>query len=257
MTAIRVASKGGILSYHIDAAPRSMARRPASDFRGTGRFAESEASVLSKPRLRGWIHLYCAFAALVAGSALVAVSWAVVSTRAGHATLAYTLAIVAMFAVSATYHRVSWGSTAARNWMRRLDHSMIFVFIAGTYTPFALLDMPPSTGRQVLAIVWGGALAGVALTLFWPDAPRWVGVALYLLLGWVAVSYTATILHNSGVAAAVLLAVGGALYSLGAVFYALRWPASWPATFGYHEIFHAFTAVAAICHFVAVCIAVF
>ena len=246
-----------MLSDHIDTAPQSMAGRPTIDFHGTGRFAESEASVLSKPRLRGWIHLYCAYAALVAGSALVAVSWAVTSTRAAYATLAYTLAIVAMFAVSATYHRVSWGSTAARKWMRRLDHSTIFVFIAGTYTPFALLDMPPSTGRQVLAIVWGGAVAGVALTLFWPDAPRWLGVTLYLLLGWVAVWYAGTILHDVGVAAAVLLAVGGALYSLGAVFYAVRWPDPWPATFGYHEIFHAFTAVAAICHFVAVCIAVF
>jgi hemolysin III len=245
------------LSSHIDATPQSMERRRASDFNGAGRFAESGATVLSKPRLRGWIHFYCAYTALVAGSVLVTVSWALTSTRAGHATLAYTLAIVAMFGVSATYHRVSWGSTAARSWMRRLDHSMIFVFIAGTYTPFARLDMPTSTGHQVLAIVWGGALAGVALTLFWPDAPRWLGVALYLLLGWVAVSYAGTILHNAGVAAAVLLAVGGALYSLGAVFYALRWPDPWPTTFGYHEIFHALTAVAALCHFVAVCIAVF
>jgi hemolysin III len=245
------------LSSHIDVTPQSMERRRASDFRGAGRFAEPGATVLSKPRLRGWIHFYCAYAALVAGSVLVTVSWALTSTRAGHATLAYTLAIVAMFGVSATYHRVSWGSTAARSWMRRLDHSMIFVFIAGTYTPFARLDMPVSTGHQVLAIVWGGALAGVALTLFWPDAPRWLGVALYLLLGWVAVSYAGTILHNAGVAAAVLLAVGGALYSLGAVFYALRWPDPWPTTFGYHEIFHALTAVAALCHFVAVCIVVF
>jgi hemolysin III len=245
------------LSSHIDATPQSMERRRASDFRGAGRFAESGATVLSKPRLRGWIHFYCAYAALVAGSVLVTVSWALTSTRAGHATLAYTLAIVAMFGVSATYHRVSWGSTAARSWMRRLDHSTIFVFIAGTYTPFARLDMPASTGHQVLAIVWGGALAGVALTLLWPDAPRWLSVALYLLLGWVAVSYAGTILHNAGVAAAVLLAVGGALYSLGAVFYAFRWPDPWPTTFGYHEIFHALTAVAALCHFVAVCIVVF
>src|ERR1700752_2392779 len=246
-----------MLSHHIDTAPQSIAGRPTIDFHSTARFAESEASVPNKPRVRGWIHLYCAYVALVAGSALVAVAWAVTSTRAGHATLAHTLAIVAMFAVSATYHRVIWGSAAARNRMRRLDHSMIFVFIAGTYTPFARLDMPPSTGHQMLAIVWGGALAGVALTLFWPDAPRWLGVALYLLLGWVAVWYAGTILHNVGVAAAVLLAVGGALYSLGAVFYAARWPDPWPATFGYHEIFHAFPAVAAICHFVAVCVAVF
>jgi hemolysin III len=246
-----------MLSNHIDTAPQFVAGLTTADFRGTGRFAGSEAGLLSKPLLRGWIHLYCACAALVAGVLLVSVSWTVASPRAGYATLAYTLAIVAMFAVSATYHRVSWGSTAARNWMRRLDHSMIFVFIAGTYTPFAVLDMPPSTGHQVLVIVWGGALAGVALTLFWPNAPRWLGVALYLLLGWVAVSYAGTLLHSTGVAASVLLAVGGALYSVGAVFYAQRWPDPWPATFGYHEIFHACTAVAAICHFVAVCIAVF
>jgi hemolysin III len=236
-----------MLSHPIDA--------PAPDLAGTGRFVE--AGVLRRPRLRGWIHFYCAYSALAAGSALVTVSWAVASTRAGYATLAYTLAIVAMFAVSASYHRVRWGSPAARTWMRRLDHSMIFVFIAGTYTPFALLDMSPSTGHQVLAIVWGGALAGVALTLFWPDAPRWLGVALYLLLGWVAIWYATTILQNAGVAAAVLLAVGGALYSIGAVFYALRWPDPWPSTFGYHELFHTFTAIAAICHFAAVCLAVF
>jgi hemolysin III len=246
-----------MLSDHIEAAYQSMARGSTAAVDESGCFTESEASVLRKPRLRGWIHLYCASAALVAGSALVSVSWAVASKRAGHATLAYTLAIVAMFAVSATYHRAPWGSAAARNWMRRLDHSMIYVFIAGTYTPFARLDMPPSTGHVVLAIVWGAALAGIALTLFWPDAPRWLGVALYLLLGWTAVWYTGTILHNAGVAATVLLAVGGALYSLGAVFYALRWPDPWPSTFGYHEVFHACTAVAAICHFVAVCFAVF
>jgi hemolysin III len=237
-----------MVTYQIDAALESAAYGPT---------AESGPVVLSKPRLRGWIHLYCAVAALVAGSALVAVSWAAESKQAGHATLTYTLAIVAMFAVSATYHRVHWYSLATRKWMRRLDHSMIFLLIAGTYTPFATLAMPPATGRSVLAIVWGGALAGIALTLFWPDAPRWLSVTLYLLLGWVAVWYAGTIIHNAGMAAAVLLAVGGALYSLGAVFYAQRWPDPWPTTFGYHEIFHACTAVAAICQFVAVCVAVF
>jgi hemolysin III len=219
--------------------------------------APSPSQLAGKPRLRGWIHVYCAVAALVAGSALVAASWMVVSRLAGHATLAYTLAIVAMFAVSATYHRVQWTSAGTRARMRRLDHSMIYVFIAGTYTPFARLDMPRSTGHVVLAIVWGGALTGIALSLFWPEAPRWLGVALYLLLGWVAAWYATLILYNAGVAAAVLLAVGGALYSLGALVYALRWPDPWPTAFGYHEIFHGCTAVAAICHFVAVCLAVF
>ncbi len=221
------------------------------------RLAGDAAGLVMKPRLRGLIHQYCAVAAVIAGAPLVALSWAEVSKRAGHSTLIYALAIVAMFAVSATYHRVHWESASVRNWMRRLDHSMIFVLIAGTYTPFARLAMPRGAGELVLAIVWGGALAGVALTLFWPTAPRWLGVSLYLLLGWVAVWYTRTILHNAGMAAIVLLAVGGLLYSVGGVFYGLRWPDPWPTTFGYHEIFHACTAVAAICQYIAIWFAVF
>ncbi len=215
------------------------------------------ARVLTKPRFRGWIHVYSAGAAVAAGASLIAVSWAVSSTRAGLATLAYTAATVVMFTVSATYHRVNWKSENARKWMKRLDHSMIFVFIAGSYTPFALLAMPPDAERMVLSIVWGGALAGILLKLCWPSAPRWVGVPLYLLLGWVAVWYTGTILHNAGVAAMVLLFVGGALYSIGGILYALRWPDPWPATFGYHEFFHACTAVAAICHYIAMWFVVF
>jgi hemolysin III len=218
---------------------------------------DDAADALAKPRLRGWIHLYCAVAAFFAGSALVAVSWALASKRAGHSTLTYTLAIVAMFGVSAIYHRVQWESPAVRKWMRRLDHSMIFVFIAGSYTPFARLDMPRTTGYVVLSIVWGGAVAGILLTMFWPSAPRWLGIALYLLLGWVAIWYTPLILHNAGVAATVLLAVGGALYSIGAVIYGLRRPDPWPRTFGYHELFHACTAVAAICQYIAMWYAVF
>ncbi|OBK20806.1 hypothetical protein A5634_11505 [Mycobacterium asiaticum] len=218
---------------------------------------EDVASALSRPRLRGWIHLYCAIAATFGGAALVVMSWAMASKRAGHATLAYALAIVAMFAVSAIYHRVHWASPAARLWMRRLDHSMIFVFIAGTYTPFARLAMPHATGQVVLAIVWGGALAGIMLTLFWPSAPRWVGVTLYLLLGWVAVWYMGLILHNVGPVATALLIAGGLLYSIGGVAYGLRRPDPWPATFGYHEFFHACTALAAVCQYIAIWYAVF
>jgi len=215
------------------------------------------AKPLSKPRFRGWIHVYSAGAAVFAGASLVAVSWAVASTRAGLATFAYTAATIVMFTVSATYHRVHWKSATAQKWMKRADHSMIFVFIAGSYTPFALLALPPDTGRLVLCIVWGGALAGVLLKMCWPLAPRWVGVPLYLLLGWVAVGFTVTILHNAGVAAMVLLFVGGALYSIGGILYAMRWPDPWPATFGYHEFFHACTAVAAICHYIAMWFVVF
>jgi hemolysin III len=222
-----------------------------------GQLVEHVAGALTKPRMRGWIHQYCAIAAVIAGAPLVVVSWAEASKRAGHSTLTYALAIVAMFAVSAVYHRVHWESAVYRTWMRRLDHSMIFVLIAGTYTPFARLAMPRGTGYVVLAIVWGGAIAGIALTLFWPTAPRWLGVALYLLLGWVAVAYTGLILHNAGVAATVLLVVGGALYSVGALFYGLRWPDPWPTTFGYHEVFHACTALAAICQYIAIWFVVF
>jgi hemolysin III len=245
------------LSYQIGVAPQHMPFRPNAVVDATGQLVEGAAGVLTKPRLRGWIHQYCAIAAVIAGAPLVAVSWAEASKRAGHSTLTYTLAIVAMFAVSAIYHRVHWQSSVIRSWMRRLDHSMIFVLIAGTYTPFARLDMPRGTGHAVLAIVWGGAIAGIALTLFWPTAPRWLGVTLYLLLGWVAVWYTGMILHNAGLAATVLLAVGGGLYSLGAIFYGLRRPDPWPTTFGYHEIFHACTAAAAVCQYIAIWFAVF
>jgi len=215
------------------------------------------AAALTKPRARGWIHLVSAIVAFAAGASLIAVSWPLAGLKAGLATFVYTGSVVGMFTVSAVYHRVTWKTASARMWMKRLDHSMIFVLIAGTYTPFALLAMPHGAGMLVLYIVWGGALAGVLLKMCWPTAPRWVGVPLYLLLGWVAAFYVAAIMHAAGVAAMVLLVVGGALYSIGGILYALRWPDPWPSTFGYHEFFHACTAVAAICHYIAIWFAVF
>ena len=179
------------------------------------------------------------------------------STRAGIATLIYTITIVAMFGVSATYHRHTWKSPANHKWMKRLDHSMIFLFIAGSYTPFAMLALPEEKGKLLLWIVWSGALAGVGLKMLWPTAPRWLGVPLYILLGWVAAWFAVPITHGAGVAAMVLLATGGALYSIGGVFYALKWPNPWPRTFGHHEFFHACTAVAALCHYIAMWFAVF
>ena len=218
---------------------------------------DAAVEFLGKPRLRGWIHVYAAVIAAIAGAALVSVSWSVESTRAGIATLVYTLTIVAMFTVSGTYHRVNWTSPSARKWMKRLDHSMIFIFIAGSYTPFALLALPERSGWILFWIAWGGAAAGVALKMCWPSAPRWVGVPLYLLLGWVAVWFIVPIMNGAGIAAMVLLIVGGALYSVGGVLYALKWPNPWPTTFGHHEFFHACTAVAAICHYIAMWFAVF
>ncbi|QCQ90173.1 PAQR family membrane homeostasis protein TrhA [Rhodococcus sp. SGAir0479] len=210
-----------------------------------------------KPRMRGWIHVWSLVVAALASIALVVLAFTLASPRAGVATVVYGSTVCGLFAVSATYHRVHWRTVRARTWMKRADHSMIFVFIAGSYTPFGLLALPPETGRTLLAVVWFGALAGVALKMLWPTAPRWVGVPLYLLLGWAIVPVAGELVHEAGVAPMVLLAVGGVLYSVGAILYAAKWPDPWPATFGHHEFFHAATAVAALCHFVAVCLVVF
>ncbi|WP_156744555.1 hemolysin III family protein, partial [Mycobacterium sp. E740] len=193
--------------------------------------------------------------AIVAGTTLVTVAWTTASPRAGWATLAYSAAIVAMFSVSAAYHRVQWRPTTEL-WMKRADHSLIFVFIAASYTPIALLGMPGNTGSRVLTVVCVAAAAGVAMKLLWPTAPRWLGVSLYLILGWTAVLYTHTLLDHAGLTVVLLLLAGGVLYNIGAVCYGLAWPNPWPQTFGFHEFFHAFTAAAAACHYVAVWVVV-
>ncbi|MCZ2819144.1 hemolysin III family protein [Modestobacter sp. VKM Ac-2977] len=204
----------------------------------------------TRPRMRGWLHLFAFFGSVVAGAVLIPLA-AVQGARAGWSVALYCLTILGLFGVSALYHRRRW---SPRGWklMKRADHSMIFVFIAGTYTPFALLAVPEPTGRWLLALVWAGAVLGVALKVAWPHAPRWLGVPIYLALGWAAVFVLVDILQLAGVTALVLLCVGGLLYSVGAVAYASKRPNPWPGTFGYHEVFHALTIVAAICHYIAV-----
>ena len=214
--------------------------------------ADTVADLIGRPRARGWIHLCSAVTSTVGGLALVLVAGLASSPTALVATVIYTVTIVAMFSVSAVYHRKHWHSPAALKWMKRLDHSAIFVFIAGSYTPFALLAMPPPTAAHVLTIVWTGAAAGVALKMLWPSAPRWVGVPLYLLLGWVAIWFAGTLLEGAGPDVVILLVLGGVLYNVGAILYGVRWPNPWPHTFGYHEFFHALTAAAAISHYIAV-----
>jgi hemolysin III len=206
---------------------------------------------LGKPRMRGWIHTWATGIAAVAVIALVAKS-ATVSATAVAASLVYGLTICALFGVSAVYHRITWATVQARTRMKRADHSMIFLFIAGTYTPFALLGLPDPTGRVLLTVVWTGALAGVALKVLWPHAPRWLGVPLYLLLGWAVVPVGGELYRSVGLPAVLLLVAGGLAYSVGAVLYATRWPNPWPSTFGHHEFFHAATVVAALCHYAAV-----
>ncbi|WP_278261215.1 hemolysin III family protein [Nocardia sp. AG03] len=205
---------------------------------------------LVKPRFRGWIHTWAVGIAAVAVAVLVTYGFGV-SATAGWSTLVYGVSVCALFGISAVYHRVTWNSVRARVRMKRADHSMIFLFIAGSYTPFALLGLPGTTGRTLLAVVWAGALAGVALKLLWPTAPRWVGVPLYLLLGWAIVPVAPELLRNVGVLPMVLLAIGGVIYSVGAVLYATKWPNPWP-DFGHHEFFHAATVLAAVCHYLAI-----
>ncbi|WP_280347090.1 PAQR family membrane homeostasis protein TrhA [Nocardia neocaledoniensis] len=210
-----------------------------------------EAVGLGKPRFRGWIHTWAVGVAAIAVAVLVGVGFSE-SATAGWSTLVYGVSVIALFGISAVYHRVTWRSVRARVRMKRADHSMIFLFIAGSYTPFALLGLPGPTGRTLLIVVWAGALAGVALKMLWPTAPRWVGVPLYLLLGWAIVPVAPELLRNVGVWPMVLLAVGGVIYSVGAILYATKWPNPWPEHFGHHEFFHAATVVAAVCHYIAI-----
>jgi hemolysin III len=205
-----------------------------------------------KPRARGWIHFYSAGVAAAVGVTLIVLAATTVGSAAAAACAIYAVTVVGLFSISATYHRHTWISTRTRTWMKRADHSMIFVFIAGTYTPFAVLTLPQPARTVVLAVVWSGAVGGVALKMLWPTAPRWLGVPIYLALGWVAVFVIPDLLHGGGVAALVLLLIGGALYTAGALFYATRRPRGWPETFGYHEYFHACVTAAAICHCIAI-----
>ncbi|GAA1287432.1 hemolysin III family protein [Pseudonocardia aurantiaca] len=194
---------------------------------------------------------------IAASATLIAVSAALVGGAAALATSVYSVTILGLFGTSALYHRRTWRTARSRAVMKRLDHSMIFLFIAGTYTPVAALAMDPGTARWVLIVVWAGALAGVVLKTVWPHAPAWVGVPIYIALGWMAAFVIPAMLVGGGVAALVLLLTGGLLYTVGAVFYATRWPNPWPATFGFHEFFHAATVLAAICHYIAIWLILF
>jgi hemolysin III len=209
-----------------------------------------------KPRLRGWLHAYAAFVSIAAGATLIGVATGVRGGSAGATTSVYAATVTLLFGTSALYHRLNWGPRG-RTVMRRLDHSMIFVFIAGTYTPIAALTLPSGTAVAVLVVVWTGALFGAALQTAWPTAPRWLSVPCYIALGWVAVFVFPDLLRHGGVAAFVLIAAGGLVYTVGAVVYGLKRPNPVPGIFGFHEVFHACTLVAALCHYVAIWLAVF
>jgi hemolysin III len=205
--------------------------------------------ILDKPRLRGVSHQWAFFVSVATGIALVL---AAPPGKPRLAALVYALAVPALFGTSALYHRVTWPSAAARRWMRRLDHSMIFVLIAGTYTPFALLVLHGTLATVILVVVWAGAAGGIVLKLLWLDAPKPVVAGVYVLLGWVGVATVPGLLGELGVVGTALVAAGGLLYTVGAVIYALRRPNPVPGVFGYHEVFHALVIVAAALQYAVV-----
>jgi len=201
-----------------------------------------------KPRLRGVSHQWGFVVSLGAGAALIALA---PHGRAVVAAAIYAGAVSALLGTSTLYHRVNW-RPAARRWMRRIDRSMIYVLIAASYTPFALLALHGTLATVVLVVVWSGALGGIGLQLVWPDHPKWVAVVVSIALGWVAIATLTQLPATIGWGAIAALIVSGALYTTGAVIYARERPNPRPGVFGYHELFHALVLAAAAIHYAVV-----
>ena len=201
-----------------------------------------------RPRLRGRSHQVAFVVALALVPVMIVIAPGV---GARFVVAVYALAIAALFGVSAAYHRGDW-STVARARMRRLDHSMIFLAIAATYTPIAAFALSPTSSRLVLPVVWGGAAVGIVIRNVWHHAPAPVATAPYVVVGWVAVLVMADVWRSLGVAGFTLIAAGGLLYTVGAVIYALHRPDPWPRTFGYHEVFHLLVIGGAALHYVGI-----
>lgn len=207
-----------------------------------------------KPKLRGWIHagvfpfVAAAVIVLVVLAPGAALTWA---------SAVFGLAAMMLFGTSAVYHRGTWSPRVA-GVLRRLDHTNIFLVIAGTYTPLAVALLPAATARTLLIIVWAGALGGLLARVFWLSAPRWVYVPIYIALGWVAVWFLPSFWRapTGGPAVVWLVVAGGVAYTVGAVVYGLKKPNPSPRWFGFHEIFHSLTVVGITCHLIAVSLAV-
>jgi hemolysin III len=204
-----------------------------------------------KPRLRGWIHAGTFPLALVASIVLIALAPTVPGKISASV---FGLSACLLFGVSAVYHRGNW-SPRADAVLRRLDHTNIFLIIAGTYTPLAVLLLPRDQGTVLLWLVWSGALLGLLARVFWLNAPRWVYVPVYLALGWVAVAYMGQFWVTGGPAVVWLILAGGLAYTAGAIVYGTKKPDPSPAWFGFHEIFHVLTVVGFVCHLVAIYLA--
>jgi len=209
------------------------------------------ARTAAKPRLRGWIHAGTAPLAVAAGIVLVSLAPTAGGKIAG---AVFALASALLFTTSAVYHLGTWSPRVAST-LRRADHSNIFLIIAGTYTPLAVLLLPESKARVLLLVVWGGALLGLLARVLWLGAPRWLYVPVYVALGWVAVAYLGAFWDTGGPAVVWLVITGGLAYTLGAVVYGTKRPDPSPRWFGFHEVFHSLTVVGFVCHFVAIMIA--
>ncbi|MFI2240173.1 PAQR family membrane homeostasis protein TrhA [Streptomyces chrestomyceticus] len=210
--------------------------------------ALQRAAAALKPRMRGWLHAGVFPLALAGGIVLIAVAR---SAAAVAACSVYTLSACLLFGTSALYHRGTWGRRGEAV-LRRLDHANIFLIIAGTYTPLAVLLLPAGQQRILLSLVWGGATAGIAFRVFWINAPRWLYTLCYIALGWAAVLYLPDFAHTGGTAVVALIIAGGLLYTAGAAVYGLKRPDPSPTWFGFHEVFHSLTIAAFTAHYTAI-----
>ncbi len=250
----RVEAAQDAASRGVDAVQEAASRGIEAAQRGVEAAHDAAADVVAKvkPRLRGVIHEYSFFVAIALGALLV---WQATGGRETAAMVIYAAGICGLFGVSALYHRVTW-RPRARAWMRRLDHSMIFVFIAASFTPFAMLVLDGALAVTILAVFWGGALAGVVLSLVWVSAPKWLSAIVYVTLGMVALVTAPEMWQALGWLPVVGIALGGALYTAGAVIYATGRPDPAPAVFGYHEVFHTLVTGAAATHYAVIAFAV-
>jgi hemolysin III len=204
-----------------------------------------------KPGMRGWLHAGMFPLALVGGIVLCAVAR---SSPAAAACSVFALTALLLFGTSGIYHRGTWGPRGEAV-LRRLDHANIFLIIAGTYTPLAVLLLPAGKRVVLLSLVWAGAVVGVAFRVWWITAPRWLYTACYIALGWAAVAYLPDFARSGGTAVVALVIAGGLLYTAGAVVYALKRPDPWPRWFGFHEVFHTLTITAFAAHYTAILLA--
>ncbi len=208
--------------------------------------------VPAKPRLRGWLHAAATPLAIIGGVLLMVFAHDA-SGRIGAAV--WTAGAIILFGNSAAYHLGHW-SPLVTDVLRRIDHANIFIFIAATYTPLALATLQPPDSTTLLIVVWAVAVVGLLIQVLWPTSPRWLNVGCYLGMGWVAVGWLPALWAGGGPVVIGLIGLGGLFYSIGAVIYGRKAPNPSPTWFGFHEIFHALTIVAAMCHFAAIAIAI-